>query len=157
KVFLNGAALIKRARPQAEFLIVGDIGFDPPSYRDSLIELACQLGLADCTHWLGFREDQAEIIAASDVIVHTSIWPEPLGLTPIEAQALATPAVATAAGGCLETVEDGVTGLLYPMGDAPALAAAVIKLLENPELRASMGQAGRKRVEKMFDMRDNAR
>jgi glycosyltransferase involved in cell wall biosynthesis len=157
KVFLEAAALIKQARPQAEFLIVGDIGFDPPSYRASLLELARRLGLEDCTHWLGFRSDQAELIAASDVIVHSSILPEPLGLTPIEAQALATPVVAAAAGGCLETVEDGLTGLLYPMGDAAALARSVIKLLKDPALRTAMGQAGRARVEKLFDLRDNAR
>jgi glycosyltransferase involved in cell wall biosynthesis len=157
KVFLEAAALVKQARPRAQFLVVGDIGFDPPSYRDSLVDLARQLGLADDTHWLGFRADQAELIAASDVIVHSSILPEPLGLTPIEAQALATPVVAAAAGGCLETIEDGVTGLLYPMGDAKALAGAVIRLLEDPALRATMGQAGRKRVERLFDLRDNAR
>lgn len=155
-VFLKAAARIKQARPKAQFLIVGDLGFDPPSYRDSLVEMAAELGLSDCTHWLGFRSDQAELIAASDVLVHSSILPEPLGLTPIEAQALSTPVVAAAAGGCLETVEDGVTGLLYPMGDPEALAQAVIRLLADPDLRTSMGRAGRERVERMFDVRDNA-
>ncbi len=54
--------------------------------------------------------------------------------------------VATRAGGLPEVVEDGVTGLLVPVGDEEQLACAILKLLRDPGLRAQMGQAGRKRV-----------
>jgi colanic acid/amylovoran biosynthesis glycosyltransferase len=70
----------------------------------------------------------------------------------MEAGACELPVVATRVGGIPELVEDGVTGLLTPPGDAPALARALERLLANPQLRIEMGQAARRRVEAHFSL-----
>lgn len=71
---------------------------------------------------------------------------ETFGISAIEAMACGLPVVATTAGGLPEVVEDGVTGLLTPPGDARALAEAITRLLRDPALRERMGRAGRERA-----------
>jgi glycosyltransferase involved in cell wall biosynthesis len=68
----------------------------------------------------------------------------------MEAAACGVPAVATAVGGVPELVEQGVTGLLIPPGDAPAFAAALRDLIENPSRAAEMGRSARRRAEEQF-------
>jgi glycosyltransferase involved in cell wall biosynthesis len=70
----------------------------------------------------------------------------------IEASACARPVVATDAGGVREVVSDGVSGTLIPAGEITAIADAVIELLQDPQLSAQMGQAGRINIQKRFDM-----
>ena len=71
--------------------------------------------------------------------------------------ALGKPVVAARSGGNAELVDDGVTGLLVPPGNADALAAAVVELIDDPTRRAALGAAGRRRVEREFDIRVTAR
>ena len=75
---------------------------------------------------------------------------EPFGIINLEAMACETPVVASAVGGILEVVVDGETGILVPPAKPAALAAALTRLLNDPEARRRMGQAGRKRVEARF-------
>jgi alpha-maltose-1-phosphate synthase len=75
---------------------------------------------------------------------------EPFGLINLEAMACETPVVASAVGGILEVVEDGKTGILVPPGRPDDLAAALRRVLDNPELGRRMGLAGRRRVEERF-------
>jgi glycosyltransferase involved in cell wall biosynthesis len=83
------------------------------------------------------------------VFVCPSVY-EPFGLINLEAMACETPVVASAVGGILEVVEDGKTGLLVPPGHPDELAVALGRVLENPALGRSLGQAGRRRVEAQF-------
>jgi glycosyltransferase involved in cell wall biosynthesis len=157
EVFIRAAALVHREMPTARFLILGDSAFDPPVFRAQLEQLVADLDLDGTLRFLGFRDDVPEVMCASDLVVHCSTLPEPLGLTPIEAMALGRPVIAAAAGGPLETVAPGKTGLLTAPGDHRELAAAMRRLLADPEARARMGAAGRERAEAMFDLRHNAR
>ncbi len=75
---------------------------------------------------------------------------EPFGIINLEAMACETPVVASAVGGILEVVVDGETGLLVPPANPEALAAALTRLLNDPDTRRRMGQAGRRRVEAQF-------
>ncbi|HET7342439.1 MAG TPA: glycogen synthase [Methylomirabilota bacterium] len=75
---------------------------------------------------------------------------EPFGLINLEAMACKAPVVASAVGGILEVVEDGKTGLLVPPAQPQALAAAIRRVLDDPALGRTMGQAGRARVEQQF-------
>ncbi|MEE2710535.1 MAG: glycosyltransferase, partial [Gemmatimonadota bacterium] len=154
--FLQAAACVASEFPDARFLVVGALTFDDPEYADDLHALTRELDLEDRVTYLGFRQDIADLMAASDIIVHASILPEPLGLTPMEAQAAGKPVVAVGAGGVLETVADGETGLLVPARDAGAMADALLDLLRRPDRRRRMGEAGRARAETLFDLNVNA-
>jgi glycosyltransferase involved in cell wall biosynthesis len=92
-----------------------------------------------------------------DVAIHASTNPEPFGRVLIEAMALGRPLVAPREGGPLEIVVDGETGILVPPRDASALAAAIERLIDDPELRRRMGDAGRARVDAVFDIRHHVR
>jgi glycosyltransferase involved in cell wall biosynthesis len=155
--FLNAAARARARFPGVRFLVVGATTFDDPGYTDELLALTRALNLEDCVHFLGFRTDIAELMAASDILVHASTLPEPLGLTPMEAQAAGRAVVAVGAGGVMETVEHNITGLLVPPENAEAIAESLLTLLNDPDRRHRMGQAGRARAERLFDLRVNAR
>jgi glycogen synthase len=94
-------------------------------------------------------DDVVQLYSHAAVFVCPSVY-EPFGLINLEAMACETPVVASAVGGILEVVEDGKTGLLVPPGHPDELAAALGRVLENPALGRSLGQAGRRRVEAQF-------
>ncbi len=90
-----------------------------------------------------------DLLAAVDLLVMASRW-EGLGLVFLEAMGAALPVVATRVGGVPEVVRHEHTGLLVPPGDSPALAAALLRLIDDPELAGRLGQAGRLRLETDF-------
>jgi glycosyltransferase involved in cell wall biosynthesis len=89
------------------------------------------------------------VIRSCDLVVASPLY-EPFGIVPLEAMACAVLVVGTAVGGLLDTVVDGVTGLLVRPGDPPALAAAIATLLADDRLRIAMGAAGQRRVKDHF-------
>lgn len=86
------------------------------------------------------------VYQAADVFVCPSVWDEPFGMVNLEAMATELPVVASRAGGIPEAIANDETGFLVPASDAPALAGALRRLLDNPTLRREMGQAGRRRA-----------
>jgi glycosyltransferase involved in cell wall biosynthesis len=144
EVFLQAAAQLARMIPAIRFVVVGD-----GERRPALEALAAELGLGGRTHFLGWRRDLERIYADLDLVVLTS-RNEGLPVSLIEALAAACPVVATRVGGVPDLIEEGITGILVPSGDASALAAAAAPLLGDPERRRAMGRAGRKRVVPAF-------
>ena len=154
---IRAAALLRARWPSLALAVAGeDLSGEHPGYEPSLRELVAELGLQGAVHFLGQREDVAGLMADGDVVVVPSEG-EPFGRVALEAMALGRPVVATAGGGLAEVVEDGVTGLLVPQRDPPALAAAVDRLLSDRGLARAMGQAGRRRVRQRFDAHAHAR
>ena len=88
-----------------------------------------------------------------DIVLHSSITPEPFGRVMIEGMALGRPVIAPREGGPLAIVVDGETGLLVPPRDADGMARALMELLADPERRKAMGRAARARVASVFDIR----
>lgn len=150
---VEAAALLRRMFPGLTLLLVGSSSDKP--YVASLRNLIAAEELGEAVRLTGFRPDVAELMNAADLVLHTSIEPEPLGLVILEAAALAKPCVATAIGGPAETIEHEVSGLLVPPGDPQALAAAVGRLLGEPRLARAMGEAGRQRLESRFSLRSH--
>jgi glycosyltransferase involved in cell wall biosynthesis len=114
--------------------------------------LAERLGLGERISfpgWLDARSLARELAEAS-VVAIPSLWPEPFGLVGIEAFAAGRPVVASATGGIVEWLEDGVSGLTVPPGDAHALAQALNELLSDPARQQAMGAAGRQAVQERF-------
>src|SRR5262249_21069171 len=97
----------------------------------------------------GFRTEVLGCIKGFDLFVMSSVT-EGLGTSLLDAMAASRPIVATTAGGIPEIVEDGVNGLLVPPRDAPALAAAIVRALQDAPLRDRMGAAGFTRVNERF-------
>jgi glycosyltransferase involved in cell wall biosynthesis len=106
-------------------------------------------GLAE---WLGHHTDLPALLARTHIVCLPS-YREGLPLSLIEAAAAGRPIVTTDVPGCREIVEDGVNGLRVPVGNAPALAAALRQLIGDAALRKAMGEAGRRLVLEHFTTR----
>jgi glycosyltransferase involved in cell wall biosynthesis len=152
-VFLEAAARVAEAHPSARFLIVGDTLFGlEPEYAGELREQARRLGIEGLVRFTGFRDDIPAILRGMDVLVHTSIQPEPFGLVITEAMAMQRAIIATDAGGPQETIVNGQNGILVPPGHVGALAEAMDRLARDPSLRGRLGKAGRPGVEQFSDV-----
>ena len=152
-VFIDAASRIAAEFPEAVFLVSGDAPTGFEAYRQNMEARATALGLGDRIRFLGWRYrlgDIPALMADLDVFCHTSIAPEPFGLVIIEAMAMGCPVIAARAGGPVEIVEDGVSGLLTRPGDAVALAAAIRDLLIDRDRRNRLAVAGRARVETVY-------
>jgi glycosyltransferase involved in cell wall biosynthesis len=130
--------------PEARLVIVGD-----GELRGALEAQAAELRLGDRCVFAGFRADVDALISAFTLFCLSS-RAEGLGTSLLDAMNFGRAVVATRAGGIPEAVEDGVTGILAPVGDPAALARALIELLEDPARREAMGDSGRRRFEERF-------
>ncbi|MBN1237743.1 MAG: glycosyltransferase [Gammaproteobacteria bacterium] len=111
-------------------------------------------GAAARVHRTGYRPDAPALAAACDVFVLPSTRREGLARSLIEAMAYGVAPVVTDCGGSPELVVDGVSGLIVPPGDAAALAEAIAKLHEDPQLRLRFGAAARERIARDFRIED---
>jgi len=155
ETFLRAAARIAAQVPQARFLVVGGDPDPSRGRRRALEGLAVGLGLGERVIFTGQRQDVPQLMAGLDLLVHCA-RDEAFGRALVEAMAAGTPAVATAVGGIPEVVVDGQTGLLVKPGDPQAVERAAVSLLEDPERRTAMGQAGRVRAAKLFSLEAHA-
>jgi glycosyltransferase involved in cell wall biosynthesis len=124
---------------------IAELPADPEAAR--LLALATELRVADRIRFVGrvSRPEIPELVRSSDAVLCLP-WYEPFGIVPLEAMACGVPVIGTAVGGLLDTVSDGVTGLLVPPRDPVAVAAAAQRLLHRPRLRERMARAGRLRA-----------
>lgn len=152
--FVQAMADVVQHHPNAKALIVG--GVDPTMHNKAFhrkVEgMVNELGLANNILFTGFRSDIPQIMAMSDLIVHSASEPEPFGRVVVEAMLVGRPVVATAAGGVLDIVEDHVTGLTVPPRDATAMAGAIQYLLQHPQEAISMGQRAQQEASKRFSV-----
>jgi glycosyltransferase involved in cell wall biosynthesis len=132
--------------PDTHAIFVGGALFGEHDYVAEVHRRVHQLGITHRVHFLGFRRDLARLMHAVDVVLHTSQAPEPFGRVILEAMLAGRPVVAARAGGAVEIVREGVTGLLVAPSDVRAYAAAVESLLGDPGRRAALGRAGYERA-----------
>jgi glycosyltransferase involved in cell wall biosynthesis len=135
---------VLEAVPNARLLIVGE-----GSEEDSLKSQAEELGISERVVFTGRRDDVPAVTAALDVAVLPS-YREAQGLSVLEAMALSRPVVASRVGGIPEMIDDGVSGLLVPPHDPPALAAALIRLLTDHPFADMLARAGHNLVHERF-------
>jgi glycosyltransferase involved in cell wall biosynthesis len=150
---VQATAMLRARHPALRCLIVGGVHRQGAEYAERMRARIAAEGLGEHVILTGARRDVAACLEAMDVAVHASTNPEPFGRVLIEAMALGRPLVAPREGGPLEIVVDGETGLLVPPRDPAALAAAIDRLVGDPALRRRMGDAGRARVDAVFDIR----
>jgi glycosyltransferase involved in cell wall biosynthesis len=117
--------------------------------QGELEALATRLGVADRVRFLGWRTDRGALLKAADICVLPSRW-EPFGTVMLEAWAAGTPLIAAASQGPAALIEDGVNGLLVPVDDADALAAAVRRLAADAALQARLIERGTRDYQQEF-------
>ena len=133
---LEAWPMVLEAVPHAYLMIVGE-----GSRLDALQDIVRDLGLDDHVVFTGRRDDIPAVTAAFDVAVLPS-YREAQGLTILEAMALSRPVVASNVGGIPEMIQDRINGLLVPPQDPPALASAIVRLLQDHPLADMLGRAG---------------
>jgi len=143
---LDAMAVVRERFPAVRLVVAGD-----GVQRGDLEGQAHALGLGGGVVFAGFRTDVPALLRAADVFVLPSLL-EGMPNTALEAMSVGLPVVATRVDGVPEAVADGETGLLVAPADAGALADALSTLLAEPERRAAMGEAGRRRAESEFSV-----
>ena len=131
-VLLEATPALLAAEPSTRVLIAGD-----GPLRHSLERQAARLKISHAVAFLGYQSDMAPVYRAMDVLVLPSEH-EGFGIALIEAMALKIPVVATRVVGIVDAVEDGVTGLLVPYGDAGALSSAILRVWERTQLKREL-------------------
>ena len=153
--YVEAARIIEESRSNVLILLAGE---RDPGNRDSVsAEDMNRWSEEGSIRYIGYRDDMPALLATSDVVVLPTYYPEGIPRVLIEAAAMSRPIVSTAIPGVAEIVEDGVNGTLVPPRDAVALAEAIENLLDDPQLRAEYGAAGRIKAEREYDDREVAR
>ena len=153
--FLEAMAEISKEAPNASGLIIGPFEENESidrnrEYLNKLHSMVSSLDLQDKIIFTGFRDDVPRLMAALDVVVLATSTREPFGLVVIEGMAAGKPVVATAAGGVLDIIEDGVNGSLVPCKDSKAMAQAILNIIFDKDKADKMGLLARQRVAEKF-------
>jgi glycosyltransferase involved in cell wall biosynthesis len=150
---LEALAKVRTERHDAHLVVIGK-----PKGKSTIPALIDRLGLDGAVEFVhGVTTDRiVELYAEAELAAVPSLY-EGFSLPAVEAMACGVPIVATTGGALPEVIgRDGETGLLVPPGDASALAVALVRALDDPELRARVGAAGRARVLERFTWRNTA-
>jgi len=143
---VSAFASIPEAYPNARLVIAGD-----GSERQNLETQIDKLNLNSHVHLLGLRQDVPDILAASDVLVHSAV-DEAFGLVIAEGMATGLPAIVFDGFGPSELVKQNETGIVVPDRQIEAFTEAMRKMLHSASGRVELGQAGRQAAESMFDL-----
>lgn len=148
---LEALAIVRRTRPEVRLRLVGAPlpGAREPEQLERLRVRAAAPDLAGAVEFAGAVADPRPDLARAVCLLHCAER-EPFGMAVLESLAAGRPAVVPASAGPAEIVEPSC-GVLYPPGDAVGAAAAILRVLESPELAAEMGSRGRARARESFD------
>lgn len=142
--FIEAAEITAKTHPEARFIIVGE-----GEEKEQLHAQVKAKGLQDKVLFLGYRSDIQNVMSQLDFVVLSSLW-EGLPLTPIEAYSVGKTVIGTAVDGTPEIIRGGVDGYLVEPRNPVQLAEKMNELIENPEMRKSMGRQAMKRYQDEF-------
>ncbi|MDM8557724.1 glycosyltransferase family 4 protein [Candidatus Parabeggiatoa sp. HSG14] len=148
KILLQAINLLKEKDLRPHVLIFGD---GPLKDEINQILVAKKLSKQVMLHEAIPHEELMKIVQAADIFAMPSIF-EGFGLASAEAMALEIPVIASRVGGLIDFIEDGISGILVPQGNAVALADGIEKLMTEPTLRKQLGKAARQQIETCFSV-----
>lgn len=147
-IVLEAAKSFKN-EPRVKFWLAGDALFGEEAYKQELLQKINNDELTNVS-MLGHVDDIQGLMNTADLLIHTSVTPEPFGQVIVEGMAAGLPVIASNEGGPVEIVVQGETGLLIEPGDAAILAESIKWMLDHPEERRRMADNGMKRVKEHF-------
>ncbi|MFH0985468.1 MAG: lipopolysaccharide heptosyltransferase II [Candidatus Omnitrophota bacterium] len=150
--FLKAIHLLRSRLSHFEVWIVGSEGRGKHRYTDLMKKTVQQFGLETCVKILPPTRDVAGLLAGSDLLVLSSLIPEPFGRVIIEAGAVGTPVAATWLGGVPDIIDHNENGLLFPPRNIPAMAEAMYELLTDRDKAKAFAVKLRKKVEEKFNL-----
>lgn len=146
-ILIEAARIIGATRPDVRFIMLGG-----GPLEEELKALAAERGVSAQMVFAGFRPDVPDVLAASEIFVLSSLW-EGMPVALLEAMAAGAASVCTDVGGVAQVIQHEKTGLLVPPGDPAALAAALLRCLDDPAYARQLGTAGQEWVEREYGMR----
>ncbi len=149
--FLHAAGEVAKIIPNARFIIAGVDSSQDQQQRKVLENLASRLGLTDRVRFIEWLDEVAELYCALDVFVSAS-RAESFGLAMAEAMATRIPVVATRTEGAKQLIQQEITGVLVPVGDAKAIGLAVIGLLTDLDRQKRIGEAANQDIRDRFSL-----
>ncbi|MBR5844215.1 MAG: glycosyltransferase family 4 protein [Bacteroidaceae bacterium] len=154
-VLIDAAKKMEREyRGKVQFLLCGGLDSNPKGITREMLESCCD---GEYIQWLGHRKDVLELLKQSHIMAFPSWYREGLPKSIIEAEAIGRPIVTTDSVGCRDTVIDGKNGYIIPIKDSNTLVVALRKLIDNDELRRTMGRNAREFAVERFDIKDVVR
>jgi len=142
---------VKEINPETRFMLAGPL--DPSNPGHIPLEVIEKWQRENKIEYLGRRSDIRELIDLSDIAVLPSYYREGKPKFLLEAASMGKPVITTDVPGCRDIVENGENGILVPIKNVESLFTAVIKLINNSELRRKMGEISRKKAEKEFNQK----
>ena len=133
-------------------ILVGDALFGEQDYVSHLHQLVKDLGLENRVKFLGFRDDIPQLMAACDLVSHTSTSPEPFGRVIVEGMLCGRPIVAAKAGGAVELVEHGINGFLTEPENVQELSLVIKTCFSDPKKVAKIAKTARQSATERFDV-----
>ena len=152
--FIEAIAQVIQSHPHVKALIVGAPGTRPhlQAYYQKLQKLVADLNLSSHVIFTGFRSDIPQIMAASDILVHSASEPEPFGRVIVEGMLSKRPVIGIDAGGIPEMINDQLTGLLVPPKNAAKMTEAILWVINHPEQAARMSEAAQQVAKERFSI-----
>jgi glycosyltransferase involved in cell wall biosynthesis len=150
--FIQIAAAAKAAGLNCHFVMIGDAYKGYEYLYPQLESQIDALGLQSSITNLYYQPNAAALIQQLNIFVLPSIKPDSFPVVILEAMAAGKPIIATNQGGAQEQIEDSVTGFLVPVNDASSAAQKLGVLVNNPDMRTRMGQAGAKKLQEQFSL-----
>lgn len=149
RIYADAARIVKAQYPNANFILAGELDSNPDSIQKDELDSWITEGLID---YRGRLSDVKPVLKECSVFVLPSYYREGVPRSILEALATGRAIITTDSVGCRETVVEGDNGFLIPIKDASALAEAILKFIEQPELIISMGKCSREIAEQKYDV-----
>jgi glycosyltransferase involved in cell wall biosynthesis len=148
EIIVRAAAILKSRWPDMRTLLVGTVA--DHVYKARLDSIISESGLTDRVIFTGFQKDPWDYLNVMDIVIHSSVEPEPFGMVNLEAMSMRRPVISTTIGGPAEVFANSVDGFLVDPGDPDALAKRVAELLDDPQTRHAIAEAGYRTVRSRF-------